>query len=165
MHYSALLAVFPALALASPLSTQAKRDVPAPLLKPRGATILTDKYIVKMKDGLRTASFQTTMSTYGAKADHVYHLSHMEGFAGSLTAEELQALRDDPDVDYIEHDAVMRKYAVQNNAPWGLARISNDSPGSSSYAYDDSAGAGTCAYVIDTGIDVDHPVGHSLPLA
>ncbi|KAL2753095.1 hypothetical protein ACRALDRAFT_1045100 [Sodiomyces alcalophilus JCM 7366] len=157
MHYSTLLAILPALAVASPLSTQAKRDVPAPLLKPRGATILADKYIVKMKDGLRASTFQSTISTYASKADHVYELSHMRGFAGTLTSEELQALRDDPDVDYIEHDAVMRKFGVQNNAPWGLARLSSDFPGASSYAYDDSAGAGTCAYVVDTGIDVNHP--------
>lgn len=47
--------------------------------------------------------------------------------------------------------------ATQDNADWGLARLSNSDPGSTTYTYDDSAGEGTCAYVIDTGIYVDHP--------
>lgn len=47
---------------------------------------------------------------------------------------------------------------TQSNAPWGLARLSNSRPGSTTYRYDDSAGAGTCSYVIDTGIQADHPV-------
>ncbi|ROT36137.1 cephalosporin C acetylhydrolase, partial [Sodiomyces alkalinus F11] len=157
MHYSTLLALLPAMAMASPLAAQTKRDVPAPLLKPRGADILADKYIVKMKDGLRSSSIQSTISTYAAKADHVYKLSHLRGFAGTLTAEELQTLRDDPNVEYIEHDAVIRKFDVQENAPWGLARLSSSAAGATSYAYDSSAGAGTCAYVVDTGIDVNHP--------
>ena len=48
-------------------------------------------------------------------------------------------------------------YTTQEGAPWGLARLSQKSPGSDSYVYDSSAGEGTCAYVIDTGIEVDHP--------
>jgi subtilisin family serine protease len=47
--------------------------------------------------------------------------------------------------------------ATQTGAPWGLARISSAEPGGSTYTYDDSAGAGTCAYVVDTGIDTEHP--------
>ena len=65
-------------------------------------------------------------------------------------------------VEYIEQDAKITKYAVQEDAPWGLARISNSEPGSTTYTYPDSAGEGVCAYVLDTGIDTEHPV--SLPI-
>lgn len=47
-------------------------------------------------------------------------------------------------------------YVTQNNAAWGLARISHNNPGYNNYIYDDSAGSGTCAYVVDSGIDVNH---------
>ena len=47
-------------------------------------------------------------------------------------------------------------YVTQTGAPWGIARLSHRSPGSTSYVYDSSAGAGTCAYVIDTGIYTAH---------
>lgn len=46
----------------------------------------------------------------------------------------------------------------QTNAPWGLARLSSNATGSTTYTYDSSAGAGACVYVIDTGVDATHPV-------
>lgn len=63
-------------------------------------------------------------------------------------------------VEYIEHDQVVSASAKlhQANAPWGLARISHRDPGSSEYIYDGSAAAGTCAYVLDSGVDAGHPV-------
>ena len=55
----------------------------------------------------------------------------------------------------------MNAFATQEGAPWGLARLSNTSPGSTTYTYDDTAGEGSCAYVIDTGIEATHPVSIS----
>ena len=55
----------------------------------------------------------------------------------------------------------MNAFATQEGAPWGLARLSNTSPGSTTYTYDESAGEGSCAYVIDTGIETTHPVSIS----
>lgn len=48
--------------------------------------------------------------------------------------------------------------ATQRNADWGLARLSSTKPGATTYVYDESAGEGTCAYIVDTGIDIKHPV-------
>ncbi len=61
-------------------------------------------------------------------------------------------------VEFIEQDAIVTISATQENADWGLARLSNQKPGSSTYTYDESAGAGTCAYIIDTGIYTNHTV-------
>lgn len=49
-------------------------------------------------------------------------------------------------------------YITQSNAPYGPARISHRAKGTGQYVYDESAGAGTCSYIIDTGLDVNHPV-------
>ncbi|MFD9793714.1 S8 family peptidase [Streptomyces sp. NPDC059070] len=49
---------------------------------------------------------------------------------------------------------------VQPDAPWGLARISQRAPvgpGPWHYSYDSSAGQGVDVYVVDTGIDIEHP--------
>lgn len=51
----------------------------------------------------------------------------------------------------------------QANAPWGLGRISNKAKGSKTYKYDSSAGEGTCVYIIDTGIEANHPVSRTGP--
>jgi hypothetical protein len=64
----------------------------------------------------------------------------------------------DMQVEYIEQDAIVHATAEQVNAPWNLARISSRPPGATSYFYDESAGLGSCAYVVDTGIDASHPV-------
>lgn len=46
---------------------------------------------------------------------------------------------------------------TEKGADWGLSRISNKEPDTTKYSYDSSAGQGTCAFVIDTGIDIHHP--------
>jgi subtilisin family serine protease len=50
-----------------------------------------------------------------------------------------------------------RAYVSQASSTWGLARISHQYRGKTTYDYDNSAGTGTCAYVVDTGISTTHP--------
>lgn len=63
-----------------------------------------------------------------------------------------------PKVAEVEEDQIFRLYAVesQSDAPWGLASISSTTPGADTYNYDSSAGSGGYAYVVDSGINVDH---------
>ncbi|KAI0969258.1 subtilisin-like protease PR1K [Xylaria arbuscula] len=152
MRSAVILAALP-LALAAP----SKRASPAPLLKPRNADIIEGKYIVKMKSSSTVEVLEAHKNLVSNKVDYTFNSHKFTGFAVSMTAEEVEALQNMPDVEYIEHDAIVRAYATQSNADWGLARLSNTSPDSSTYTYDDSAGEGVCAYVVDTGIDVTHP--------
>ncbi|KAI8960207.1 subtilisin-like protein [Daldinia sp. FL1419] len=151
MRTAAALALLP-LALAAP----SKRATPAPVIKPRGAQLIDGKYIVKMKAEAKPESIQSSIQSVASDADFVYNNNKFKGFASSLSEEELEALKNNADVDYIEQDAVVTIKATQENADWGLARLSSSEPGSTTYTYDDSAGEGTCAYIIDTGIEVDH---------
>ncbi|KAI0405357.1 subtilisin-like protease PR1K [Xylaria palmicola] len=151
MRSAAILAALP-LALAAP----SKRASPAPLLKPRNADVIEGRYIVKMKSSGGVKALDAHISLIASKADYTYKSNKFTGFAASMTAEEVEALQNMPDVEYIEHDAVVKAYATQTGADWGLARLSNTSPDSTTYTYDDSAGEGVCAYVVDTGIDVTH---------
>ncbi|CAK7238407.1 hypothetical protein SEUCBS140593_010657 [Sporothrix eucalyptigena] len=159
MHSLAALLAFLPLALAAPALP--KRDSPAPLIRNTEAKLIPNKYIVKMKDGLSTASLQDAIKSTTAQVDHVYQASpSFRGFALHLNAQGLDDLRNHPDVDYIEQDAFVHidAYVTEhgNPLPWGLARISHATNTSQEYTYDDSAGASTCAYIIDTGIYVDH---------
>ncbi|KFA74139.1 hypothetical protein S40288_08182 [Stachybotrys chartarum IBT 40288] len=149
MRASVLLAVLP-LALAAPQ----KR---APLIVPRDVDLIEGHYIVKLKASSDEFSAQadTVISSIAADADLVYE--NFGGFAASMTEEEVEALRSNPNVEYIEQDAEFKAWATQTNAPWGLARLSNVNTGSTTYTYDDTAGAGTCSYIIDTGIQLNHP--------
>lgn len=92
MRASALLALLP-LAMAAP----AKRASPAPVLVPRGAQVIDGKYIVKMKSEAKIAAVDTAINAIAADADHTYNQS-FHGFAASLTPEELEKLKNDPNV-------------------------------------------------------------------
>ncbi|KAL7788188.1 serine protease precursor [Trichoderma ceciliae] len=153
MRASSLLALLP-LAMAAP----SRRASPAPVLIPHGAQLVEGKYIVKMKAEAHVAAVDAAIAGIKADADHTYAHS-LTGFAAKLIPEELERLRNDPNVDYIEQDAIatIMEIVTENSADWGLARISSKKPDTTTYTYDSSAGEGTCAYVIDTGIDVQHP--------
>lgn len=91
--------------------------------------------------------------------------SALSGFSAELTAEQLQALRADPNVDYIEQNQIITvnpiisasANAAQDNVTWGIDRIDQrDLPLNRSYNYNYD-GSGVTAYVIDTGIAFNHP--------
>ncbi|POR37767.1 Subtilase serine protease [Tolypocladium paradoxum] len=155
MRLSALVALLP-LAAAAP----ARRAEPAPLLVPGGdAQLIADKFIVKFRDGSALSVVEDALRSLAGEADHVYS-NLLSGFSATLDKATLDALRDHPDVEYIEQDGKSHVTAVveQRDAPWGLGRISHRAKGSSTYVYDDSAGEGTCSYILDTGIYESHPV-------
>ncbi|PNY25242.1 Serine protease prots [Tolypocladium capitatum] len=169
MRLSILLSILP-MVLAAPA---AKRAEPAPLLVPRGnANLIADKYIVKFKDSSALSVLDHTLGRIRDNADHVYN-AVFKGFAGHLDEAMLNVLRGHPDASlrsitlngqYLTFPAIRSNAVVTINgfvsdprAPWGLGRISHKASGESSYNYDSSAGEGTCAYVIDTGVDDTHP--------
>lgn len=102
---------------------------------------------------------QRLEALYGFRSQHVY--SHaVSGFAGELTEAQIEALRSEPTVAYIEPDGDMR--ATAQVVPWGVDRVEADI--SSTFAGNGSgAVTGVNVYVIDSGIAA-HPdlnlVGH-----
>ncbi|KPM41426.1 Cuticle-degrading protease [Neonectria ditissima] len=129
----------------------------APLIT-RDAEVVEGKYIVMMKTGASISAatqLKSAVDSVAAEPDVIY--KKVGGFSATLTAKELDDLRNDPNVAYIEQDSRAKIFATQQNAPWGLARLSNKEAGSTTYTYDDSAGEGVCAYIVDTGIEADHP--------
>ncbi|RYP76318.1 hypothetical protein DL769_003658 [Monosporascus sp. CRB-8-3] len=157
MHTSLLLipAFLASSAIAKSLSP---RSAPAPLIQRRDVNLIPDKYIVKLKAETTLDSFDDAVSFLGAGTDAVFDMAGFKGFAGTIDADALEALRNHPEVEYIEQDAEVKAlaYVSQDNAPWGLARISHRNKGNTSYVYDSSAGAGTCTYIIDTGLYTQH---------
>jgi len=112
-----------------------------------------------------------------SKAELAYHLDYfhdvhevsflytyslvLKGFAAKLTNSQLVQVSNHPAVDYIEQDqmAYASQCTSQNlrNEVWGLDRICKKSlPLNAQYIYPVSAGAGVDAYILDTGIYVEH---------
>lgn len=101
--------------------------------------------------------------TVGAKPLHTYG-SALLGFAARLDDAQLEGLRRDPRVAYIEQDQILRASVIDiqnmdgSGEPWGLDRIDQqDGPLSMTYSYNSDGAKDVVVYILDTGIDTSHP--------
>ncbi|KAI0361573.1 serine protease [Trametes cingulata] len=127
-------------------------------------------YIVKLKDGVAKESHLEWLAANHGDSSTITHPEWeskvLHGFAGTFGADALNALRANPDVEYIAEDGIFHINAAvtQTNAPWGLQRISQTAKLSKqdtsaltyTYTYDSSAGSGVDIYIVDTGIYTAH---------
>jgi len=96
---------------------------------------------------------QAFEARHAFRADHVYSAA-LRGFAARLTASQIEALENDPAVEYVEPDGIVS--IVAQTLPWGINRIEADN--SSTNAGNGAGAVSTVnAYIIDTGIDTAHP--------
>ncbi|KAF4991745.1 hypothetical protein FGRMN_7635 [Fusarium graminum] len=83
-----------------------------------------------------------------------------QGYSGSFDDETIQIIKANSSVLSVEPEQIytVASPVTQQSPPWGLSAISNANPPSSSasYTYDLSAGAGIFAYVLDSGIYLQH---------
>ena len=117
----AALAAAPAAALA---------QVPAPVTGTGQPGVIPGQYIVVMKGAASEAAKERTKGRARARGGHVNHdySRALKGYAASLPPAALADVRSDPDVAYVEADAVMTATTTQTGAPWGLDRIDQREP-------------------------------------
>ncbi|VEU22735.1 DEKNAAC103796 [Brettanomyces naardenensis] len=94
----------------------------------------------------------------------VFSFGKFEGIVGEFTKEVVQRLTDNPLIEKITPDIIVNAvdFKVQPDAPLHLVRLSQEGSvnieDDSEYFYDDRyLGQGVNAYVIDTGVFVEHP--------
>ncbi|WP_266202677.1 S8 family serine peptidase [Pontibacter kalidii] len=138
----------------------------------QNGAIIAGKYIVVYKDGAslrasEAASYEqrvemvrdfskNIMAENGIsnfKVEQAYGQA-IKGVAVEMSAEEASKLRQDPRVDYVEPDRIVMLAkpgtgggggSAGQTVPYGVTRVGSGS------------GAGKTAWVIDSGIDLDHP--------
>jgi subtilisin family serine protease len=124
---------------------------------PTQPQVIPDRYMVIFKDSVSNPSLEADklVRANGGQLHYVY--SHaLHGFAATLPAKALDAIRRNPNVAYVEQDQVVTADTTQSPATWGIDRIDQRSlPLSGSYSYDYD-GAGVYAFIIDTGIRPTH---------
>jgi subtilisin family serine protease len=117
------------------------------------------RYIVVFKDSVPNPAAEAANLMRGRGGQVHFTYSHaIKGFAATIPHAAYQAIRMNPNVEYIEQDQTVSLSATttQSNATWGLDRIDQrDLPLSNTYMYD-ATGAGVYAYIIDTGIRASH---------
>jgi serine protease len=112
-------------------------------------------YIVVFRDDVRDVP--GLVRSLAVRSRHQYQHA-IKGFAGPLTADELERVRRHPLVQYVERDAVATITDEQLNPPsWGLDRIDQRlRPLDQRYTYTES-GTGAVVYILDTGVNLAHP--------
>ncbi|HEV7587590.1 MAG TPA: S8 family serine peptidase [Longimicrobium sp.] len=129
-----------------------QRTSPAPVLAARGVGI-DGAYIVVLNDN---ADPRTAAALAGVSPRFVYSEA-LNGFAVNLTPGQVNALQHNPNVAYIEQDGVASIATTQSGATWGIDRIDQrNRPLSGTYTYTTTA-SNVTAYIIDTGIQANHP--------
>jgi subtilisin family serine protease len=121
--------------------------------------VLEDAYIIVYKDSTEASDVEDDVNELelneNVKTKHVYN-KVFNGYSAILSPSALEKVKKNPKVDYVEKDQVMRINTQVLNPTWGLDRIDQVSlPLSTTYSYV-SAGTGVDAYIIDTGILVNH---------
>lgn len=151
---------------ASPDLAVSRRGDTAPLLGTANSNAIAGQYIVVFSEGatgvggnLSAQSIGSLIRTLrldpqGVTVQNVYRQA-LDGFAAKLSVQNVQTLRADPRVKYIEQDQLMYATATQSGATWGIDRIDQRSlPLDGSYTYDSASSVS--AYILDTGINVNH---------
>ncbi|RSM14905.1 hypothetical protein CEP52_001074 [Fusarium oligoseptatum] len=115
-------------------------------------------------------------STIGIQS--TYNVTNWHGYFGEFDEDTIKEIKASPEVAFVEPDHKIRlqgdeedgkvylweqpgqiskrALTTQQGAPWGLGAISHREPGSDTYTYDTSAGAKSFAYVVDSGVLVNH---------
>lgn len=122
-----------------------------------GKDDIKERFIVKLKDN---GDVEGAIKEVGAKPDHVFGKA-LKGFAGPLNKGQLKQLEKRGDVEKIEADQLVTTVTVQimdgAGQPWGLDRVDQRARTLNKwYIYFRNAW-GVRAYVIDTGIQTNHP--------
>ena len=106
---------------------------------------IPNRYIVVLEDGVSPSD---VIKARGLVPDFVYSKA-VNGFAGVIPPPELEELRKDPRVSFIEQDKIA--YVTAQTLPTGIDRIDAE-PSSSPISY----GGDVTVAILDTGIDYFH---------
>lgn len=119
-----------------------------------------DAYIVVYKEGTSDKEVENEVGemerSEKINTEHVYN-KVFKGYAAILSPSALAKVKQNSKVAYVEKDQIMSiNQTTLTNAAWGLDRIDQASlPLSTTFTYT-SNGSGVDAYIIDTGILLDH---------
>ncbi|KAK3688973.1 oryzin precursor [Podospora appendiculata] len=140
----------------------------------RARDVIPNKYIVTLKPGVSTSDINTHLDWVSVVhsrstarrdttgVDKVFNINEFNAYAGTFDAATIDVIRNSDQVAAVEPDQVWRLFedvdaiTTQKGAPWGLGSISHKKPNYTDYLYDAAAGKGTYAYIVDTGLKIEH---------
>ncbi|WEW59144.1 S8 family peptidase [Emydomyces testavorans] len=146
---------------------------PIPRAEPE---IIPGKYIVTFKDGVSQSDIDAhktwvasvhqsylaaaagVQKSYSAGMRKTYQINKMNAYSGVFDDKTAADIRRNPIVAAVTPDQKVHLSSIvtQENATWGLGRMSGKGQNSTEYKYDSSAGHGVFVYVLDSGLNVNH---------
>jgi subtilisin family serine protease len=133
----------------------------APLRLAAPDSVIEGQYIVVFKDSIGTKSMSAAMSrisltSTNSRIEHQY--SVIPGFSARLAAEDLDAIRRNPDVAFVEEDQLMYAQATKPAAGELELDRHDHSPIVDDGVFNDNGcnGSGVRIYIVDTGIRATH---------
>lgn len=130
---------------------------------------LADSYIVTLKDGhtpeeiAEHRQWIEDKHQKGKRSEdnsiHFFDVPKFHGYHGNFTRDLLEEIQKNPMVDFVEEDqqTQLQSLTHQQDAPWGILRISQRDYKENVYTYDDQGGEGVTAFVVDGKANVSHP--------
>ncbi|KAL7746831.1 hypothetical protein RI367_007764, partial [Sorochytrium milnesiophthora] len=141
-------------------NVQKLRKDPMTLSDPSDGTMHTDNVQKLRKDPMTLSDpSDGTMHTENVQKLRKDPMTLSDPSDGTMHTDNVQKLRKDPMTLSDPSDGTMHALGTQQSPPsWGLRRISEHALDlEQPYTYPDTAGAGVTAYIIDTGVMIDHP--------
>jgi subtilisin family serine protease len=117
---------------------------------------LVGKDFKQRKSTVRSYTANILKQDFNVPTKNIYKAygTAIQGFSAKLTVDQVAALKKDPRIAAVEPDRILsinykqdKKFfqAFAQSTPWGINRVGS------------ASGAGKTAWVIDTGVDLDHP--------
>ncbi|MFD1215890.1 S8 family serine peptidase [Microbulbifer celer] len=103
-----------------------------------------DRYIVKFKEG-KGPAVKSLMSKNGGRS--ALALEKRNAMAAHLPARALNALRNNPNVEYVEED--VKRYPMAESTPYGIPMVQAD-------LVSDAMAGNQTVCIIDSGYDISH---------